>query len=99
LECTPQELAIILSAFDKIANAYGSFADLSDVGFKSKVLNDIIFTLPKLKEPMKGLLSTISLKRATEGRKDTMWIDPDTYPAIAEIDLVTQLNIFLTMTN
>jgi DNA mismatch repair protein MSH3 len=88
-KCAPQELAVILSAFDKIGKAYGCFASPSDVGFKSKALNDIVFTLPKLKEPMKELLGDISLKRAAEGRKDAMWNDPDRYPTIADADLVS----------
>lgn len=52
------------------------------------VLNEVFFSLPKLKEPMKRLLDDIVLKKAKEGRKDAMWQDPEKYPAIADIDLV-----------
>jgi DNA mismatch repair protein MSH3 len=88
LQCTPQELATILTAFNKIAIAFDSFDKPSDVGFKSIFLNEIIFSLPKLKEPMKDLLGIMSLKKAAEGRKDTMWNDPERYPNIADMDMV-----------
>jgi DNA mismatch repair protein MSH3 len=88
VQCTPQELAILLQAFNKIAIAFDSFESPSDVGFKSKTLNDVLFCLPKLKDPIKGFLGDISLKKASEGRKDIMWTDPEKYPSIADIDLV-----------
>ena len=91
MKCTPQELAILLPAFNKIATAFDSFENSSDVGFKSRILNDVLFSLPKLKEPIKGFLDDISLKKAADGRKDTMWTDPEKYPAIADIDLVSIL--------
>jgi hypothetical protein len=91
LKCTPQELAILLPAFDKIGNAFEAVENPSDVGFTSGVLNDIIHSLPKLKESMKELLGTVSLKRAAEGCKDTMWTDPERYPRIADADLVCAL--------
>ena len=87
-QCTPQELAGILKAFNKIAIAFDSFDNPSDVGFNSKLLNEIIFSLPKLKEPMKDLLGIMSLKKAAEGKKDTMWNDPERYPNIADMDMV-----------
>lgn len=37
---------------------------------------------------MKELLGAVSLKRAAEGNKDTMWTDPERYPSIADADLV-----------
>lgn len=89
LQCTPQELAVLLGAFNKVALAFDSFETSEDVGFKSSVLNDVIFSLPKLKQPMKDLLKEVSLKKAAEGRKDTMWINPEKYPQIADIDLVS----------
>lgn len=37
---------------------------------------------------MKELLGAVSLKRAAEGNKDTMWTDPERYPSIVDADLV-----------
>jgi len=48
-----------------------------------------VFALPKLKNPIKGFLGDVSLKKAADGRKDTMWTNPEKYPAIADIDLVS----------
>lgn len=76
-------------AFNKVALAFDSFDTRADVGFKSSVLNDIIFSLSVLKQPMKDLINEVSLKKAAEGRKDTMWINPEKYPQIADIDLVS----------
>ena len=88
-KCTPQELANLLPAFNKIANAFDAVESPLDVGFKSGVLNDIIYSLPKLKEPMKELIGAVSLKEAAKGSKDTMWTDPERFPSIADADLVS----------
>lgn len=56
--------------------------------FKSKVLTDVIATLPKLREPIRGLMNTISLKMAKEGKKEQMWTDPDKYPDIDSLTVV-----------
>ncbi|GLB35404.1 putative DNA-binding domain of DNA mismatch repair MUTS family protein [Lyophyllum shimeji] len=89
-QCTPQELAILLPAFHRIAVAFGAVGTPSDVGLKSSLLNEIIFSLPKLKEPISELLAAVSLKHAAEGRKDIMWTDPERYPKIADADMAIQ---------
>jgi len=93
-QCTPQELATILSAFNKIAHAVEPVNRPSDVGFESKLLNEIIFSLPRLRDPMKELLDIVSLKQAREGRKDRMWYDPERYPIIADLDMVCCFQYF-----
>ncbi|KAF9466351.1 DNA mismatch repair protein MSH3 [Collybia nuda] len=89
-QCTPQELALLLPAFEKIGDAFEAIETPSDGGFKSTVLNDIVYSLPKLKRPIKELLGAISLKQAAKGLKDTMWMDPERYPGIADADLAIQ---------
>ncbi|KAF5386928.1 hypothetical protein D9615_001885 [Tricholomella constricta] len=89
-QCTPQELAVLLPAFNKVAVAFVVVAAPSDVGFKSSLLNEIIFSFPKLREPMKQLMEAVSLKRAAEGRKDAMWTDPERYPKISDVDMAIQ---------
>ena len=54
-------------------------------------MNDIIFTLPKLREPIKGLLDAISLKKATAGEKDALWTDIEKYPTLDEVKMVSFL--------
>ncbi|KAI0086630.1 muts domain V-domain-containing protein [Irpex rosettiformis] len=90
-KCTPQELAILLPAFNKIAIAFDRVPNSGDTGFRSPILNDIIAALPRLKEPVKALLDDISLKDAKEGNKVTMWNDPDKYPSIDEYTMGVQI--------
>jgi DNA mismatch repair protein MSH3 len=87
-QLTPQELAVLLPAFNKIAQAFDVYESPETVGFKSGILNDIIYSLPQLREPLKVLMGAVSLKHAAEGRKDAMWNDPDRYPGISDADLV-----------
>lgn len=84
LKCTPKELSILLPAFAKIAEAFDEVDRPEDVGFKSTILNDIISSLPKLKGPMKELMSAVRLKEAAEGRKETMWTDEEKYPDLID---------------
>jgi DNA mismatch repair protein MSH3 len=86
---------VILTAFNKIANAFDPVDTPLDVGFKSRVLNEILSSLPRLRGSMGELLAIISLKKAAEGRKDTMWNDPERHPAIADIDMVCICELFL----
>lgn len=66
-------------------------------GVKSVILNEIIKSLPKLKEPVKELLDTVNLKQAAEGNKETMWNDPDTYPEIIDADMVRISQYFIPL--
>jgi DNA mismatch repair protein MSH3 len=64
----------------------------SNVGFKSTLLNNIIFSLPKAKDATQEMLSAVSLDSASEGRKEKLWTDPERYPTIADTELVSFLN-------
>ncbi|KAG6845191.1 hypothetical protein H0H87_012748 [Tephrocybe sp. NHM501043] len=89
-QCTPEELAVLLPAFNKMALAFDDFASPPDVGFESSLLNDIIFSFPKLKEPLKELLSIVRLQKAAEGDKVAMWKDPERYPEISDAEMAIQ---------
>ncbi|EIM90301.1 DNA mismatch repair protein MSH3 [Stereum hirsutum FP-91666 SS1] len=89
-KCTPKELSVLLPAFNKVAIIFPAMDNVSDVGFKSPILNDIIATLPRLREPVQELISMIVLKRAAEGDKTLMWSDSEKYPALAEADMGIQ---------
>ena len=60
----------------------------ASVGLKSSVLNEIISSFPKLREPIKDLLATVNLKKASEGKKDSMWTDFERFPSIIDADMV-----------
>ncbi|KAG7092381.1 hypothetical protein E1B28_008738 [Marasmius oreades] len=83
-QCTPKELSVLLPAFNKIGKAFESFSDPSHCGFVSTTLNDIIFALPQLREPVQGLLDAISIPSASEGRKEALWKDAEKYPYIED---------------
>ncbi|KAF5391272.1 hypothetical protein D9757_001964 [Collybiopsis confluens] len=83
-QCIPRELATLLPAFKKVAHAFEPLMTHSEAGFKSPLLNSIIFTLPTLRNSIDEILQTISLKHAVDGQKDELWIDTDKYPQINE---------------
>ncbi|KAG7452688.1 uncharacterized protein BT62DRAFT_958683 [Guyanagaster necrorhizus] len=86
-QCTPQELAILIRAFKKIAESVGVMGKSSDVGLASMLLNDIIFSLQDVKGPVADMLSIVNLNEAAEGKKATMWVDPERYPDVLDRDL------------
>ncbi|KAE9400754.1 hypothetical protein BT96DRAFT_956745 [Gymnopus androsaceus JB14] len=83
-QCSPPELAVLLTAFQKIAFAFEEIKDPIEAGFRSPLLNDIIFSFPALRKSINELLQTIRLKQAADGRKDELWFDQEKYPAIEE---------------
>ena len=64
------------------------FETVEDVGFQSPLLNQIIFSLPRIKEPVQGLTKEIHLKKAADGEIEAIWTDFDKYPEIAEAEMV-----------
>ncbi|KZT11630.1 uncharacterized protein LAESUDRAFT_734417 [Laetiporus sulphureus 93-53] len=90
-KCTPQELANLLPSFSKIANTFPPIINPEGRPFKSELLNDIVTALPKLREPMRELLDSVSLKMAKEGKKEALWTDPDKYPDIDSLTASIQV--------
>ncbi|KAJ7285697.1 DNA mismatch repair protein MSH3 [Mycena rebaudengoi] len=82
-QANPQELTVLLSAFYKIGSAFTADT-VSNPSFKSRLLNEIIASLPPLNQPMKMLKDAIHSKQAAEGRKDIMWTDPTKFPVIED---------------
>ncbi|KAJ8700304.1 Mismatch repair protein msh3 [Pleurotus ostreatus] len=91
-QCTPRELALLLRAFQKIGDAFVAVDTPSQVGFKSDILNDIIFALPKIKQPIKDTMSQIILKKAEEGKRVEMWTDIEKFPELNDLTLGLDLN-------
>ncbi|EED81705.1 predicted protein [Postia placenta Mad-698-R] len=90
-KCTPQELAILLPAFDKIATTFQPMNNPRDASFKSPILNSIVYALPQLREAMKELMGAVNIKMAKEGKKDAMWNDPDRYPHLDNLMMAIQV--------
>ncbi|KAL4068083.1 muts domain V-domain-containing protein [Scleroderma citrinum] len=89
-QCSPQELATLLPAFNKVATAFDGLAEEPGGGFDSKLLNEIVLALPKLKIPMRELLGAVSLKGAEQGNKISLWKDPEKFPELVEFELMIQ---------
>lgn len=74
---TPQELLRVLSAFQRIGDEFqGLPKDLSQstVGFKSPMINDAFYALPRIKPLVQKFLSMINASKAKEGAKADMWM-------------------------
>jgi DNA mismatch repair protein MSH3 len=83
---------VLLPSFNRIACTFRPFQSPDHVGMQSPMLNNIVYSLPSLQEPMKDLLSVIDLKLTAEGRKDIMWTDSDKYPRLLELIMVIFLS-------
>jgi DNA mismatch repair protein MSH3 len=79
---------VLLPSFNRIASTFRPFQLQEHVGMQSPLLNNIVYSLPSLQEPMKDLLGVIDLKLTAEGRKDIMWTDSDKYPRLLELIMV-----------
>ncbi|KAH7889258.1 muts domain V-domain-containing protein [Phlebopus sp. FC_14] len=86
-KCTPQELATLLPAFNKVATVFDSFeGPLSS--FRSRILNEIALSLPRLKSPTRNFLDAVSLKDAADGKKESLWTDSQRFPTLVELQLM-----------
>lgn len=83
-QCKPEELALLLSALQRIANAFEDVETPADVGFQSPVLNEIVYALPKIRPAVSGIVAEISLKEAAAGNREHLWTDPGRYPAVLD---------------
>ncbi|PSS32179.1 hypothetical protein PHLCEN_2v2052 [Hermanssonia centrifuga] len=90
-KCTPQELAILLPAFNKVATCFNPVDTPDQAGFQSLILNEILYTMPKLRGPIKDALDAISLTVAKEGKKESMWSNEDKFPEIEGIKVSIQV--------
>lgn len=81
----PKEVATVLTALSRIANTFEPRAKPSDAGFKSELLNDIVFTMPHIREAVKGFLEDMDLKKAREGEITELWASPEKYPEVEDI--------------
>lgn len=69
----------MLKAFLKISQVFQPMESPAEVGFKSTILNDIVFSLPKLRDPLTMIVSCIDLKKAAEDERESLWTDPEKY--------------------
>ena len=74
-------------AFNEVATAFPPI-NPETPPFRSPLLNNIISVLPKLREPVQGVLQEISLKAAKEGNKEALWTDSEKFPLIDDLIMV-----------
>lgn len=87
-QSNPKEVSSVLSALSKVATAFPSFERPEDVGFKSALLNDIVFSLPRIHDPVQAFLGDLDLKQAKEGNLTELWKNPDKYPEVEDARFV-----------
>jgi DNA mismatch repair protein MSH3 len=87
----PKEVANVLVALSRVANAFDPIEKPEDAGFKSSLLNDIIFAMPRIREAVEGLLGDLNLKNAKEGEITDLWASPEKYPELEDVRFVSEL--------
>nr|GAT43998.1 DNA mismatch repair protein [Mycena chlorophos] len=81
-QCPPSELVMLLQTFHKLGAAFPSTETAAAIGFKSPILNRVIFSLPPLLEPMRQLLDELEISEAESDNKARLWTDPQKFPKI-----------------
>ncbi|KAG9018923.1 Mismatch repair protein msh3 [Tulasnella sp. 427] len=83
-KCTPKELATLLTAYQRIGNAFEPLEDPSLTGFESPLWNDIVSSLPRLRKPISQLLEVIDLSKARADKdKSELWVDDEQFEDLA----------------
>ena len=72
-----------------MAEVFDPVSQPATVGLKSKILNHVIFSLPRIREAVKEMLEAVSLEEASKGQKEDLWTDPKRYPAIHDMQFVS----------
>jgi DNA mismatch repair protein MSH3 len=84
--CNLRELHTFLKAFNKVATSFPTFTSPSpsEVGFRSPLLNRIIWALPKLRVSVQALVSQINMTQLELEKKAEIWTNPDRWPNIED---------------
>lgn len=78
-------------ALSRVANTFDPIEKPEDAGFKSSLLNDIIFAMPRIREAVKSLLGDLNLKNAKEGEITDLWASPEKYPELEDVRFVSEI--------
>lgn len=84
--CGLRELHTFLKAFNKVATSFPTFtsSSSSEVGFRSPLLNRIIWALPKLRMPVQALVSQINMTQLELDKKADIWTNMERWPNIED---------------
>jgi len=92
---TPQELVRVVTAFQRIAGEFDLPADMwtSSVGFKSKMINDIYYSLPKLRPAVESIAQVLDFPKARAGNKADIFkeeYEPEAITDLKEVLLTVE---------
>jgi hypothetical protein len=89
--CTPKELHTFLKAFNKVATTFSSFQTESpdEVGFRSPLLNNLIWALPRLRTAVQALIGEVNLVQLDLQNKSNIWTNVDRWPGIEDAATVS----------
>lgn len=62
------------------------FDNPDSIACKAALWREIIFPIPRVKNPAEGLLSSMKMQAARENNKIELWSDPEQYPSIEEAE-------------
>ena len=68
----------------RAAQAIGQLSPNDDMGPSSKILREIVISLPKVLPIVNKHLGSISVLKAKENNKIGLWTDPQKYPNIRD---------------
>jgi DNA mismatch repair protein MSH3 len=80
-QAQPTELATVLVGLARVGSEFKP--NEGDV-FKSALLNNVLKTLPTIKDPARVFLDSINLKEARENDEANLWVDSDKYPDLQD---------------
>lgn len=86
-------MATVLVALQRVASTFEPLTKPEDVGFKSSLLNDIVFAMPRIRDAVKSLLGDLNLKSAKEGDISNLWASPEKYPEVEDARFVSAMHV------
>ncbi|RXK40429.1 DNA mismatch repair protein MSH3 [Tremella mesenterica] len=80
-KATPSELATILTGLNRTGSEFKP--NEGDI-FSSSLLNNIVKTLPTIRDKAREFLGAMNTKAAFENDEANLWVDPDRYPDLQD---------------
>jgi DNA mismatch repair protein MSH3 len=80
--CSRPELLSILNAFSRVASKFSPVDKPKDVGFKSTLINNAIYSLPAIADDVATFLSSFNHDEAAKDNKFDMFKDEEKYDTI-----------------
>lgn len=82
--CTRPELLSILNALSRVANKFPQVEEPEDIGFKSEIINNAIYSLPAMADDVGDFLAAFNHDEAAKDNKFDMFKEDKKYDRITE---------------